>query len=70
MQSVPGTKVVSSIPAHDEVYSTLCHIVCQLLVAGWWFSPSTPPPIKLAATIWLKYNPNPNLTFLTKIDSF
>jgi len=37
--------------------TTLCDKVCQWLVTGRWFSRGTPfpPPIKLTATIWLKY---------------
>jgi hypothetical protein len=47
MQSMPiTTKVVSSNPAHGEVYSiqqyNVCDKVCQWLVAGRWFSPGTP----------------------------
>ena len=47
MQSMPiTTKVVSSNPAHGEVYSiqqyNACDKVCQWLVAGRWFSPGTP----------------------------
>ena len=40
---------VYSIQHYDQV--------CQLLAAGRWFSPGTPflPPIKLTATIQLKY---------------
>ena len=45
MQSVPiTTKVVSSISAHDEVYSIqhlLCDKVCQWPSTGQWFSPGT-----------------------------
>ena len=38
-----GTDVVSSNPAHDEVYSdtTFCDKGCQWLVAGRWFHPGT-----------------------------
>ena len=47
MQSMPiTTKVVSSNPAHGEVYSiqqyNVFDKVCQWLVAGRWFSPGTP----------------------------
>ena len=45
MQSVPiTTKVVSSNPAHGEVYSIqhVCDKVCQWLEIGRWFSPGTP----------------------------
>ena len=42
MQSVPiTTKVMSSNPAHGEVY-TLCDKVCQWFVTGRWFFPGTP----------------------------
>jgi hypothetical protein len=41
MQSVPiTTNVVSSNPAHGEVYSI--HYVCQKLSIGRWFSTGTP----------------------------
>jgi hypothetical protein len=37
------TKVVSSNPAHGEVYSIQhCDKVCQWLATGQWFSPGTP----------------------------
>ena len=37
------TKVVSSNPAHSEVFdTTLCDNVCQWHEAGRWFSPDTP----------------------------
>ena len=44
MQSVNiTTKVVSSNPAHGEVYSIQhCDKVCQWLATGQWFSPGTP----------------------------
>ena len=44
MKSVPiTTKVVSSNPAHGEVYfdTTFCDEVCRSLAAGRWFSPGT-----------------------------
>ena len=34
-----------------ELDTTLCDKVCQWLATGLWFS----PPIKLTATVWLKY---------------
>ena len=60
MQSVPiSTNVVSSDPGHGELFSIqhyVLTIVSDLLQAGSLlcvlrFS----PPIKLTATIWLKY---------------
>ena len=45
VQSVPiTTNIVSSNPAHDEVYSIqhLCDKILQRLAAGRWFSPGTP----------------------------
>ena len=45
MQSLPiTTKVVSSNPVHDEVYSIqhLCDKVCQWLTTCRWFSPGIP----------------------------
>ena len=43
------TKVVSSIPVHGEVYSIQHYVIkfLQILLC--------PPPIKLTATIYLKY---------------
>ena len=46
MQSVPiTTKVVSSNPVHDEVYSIQHYVikfVSDLIATGQWFSPGTP----------------------------
>ena len=45
VQSVPiNNKVVSSNPAHGDVYSIQIYMieVCQWLATGWWFSPGTP----------------------------
>ena len=46
MQSVPiTTKVVSSSPVHDEVYSIQHYVIkfiSDLIVTGRWFSPDTP----------------------------
>jgi len=44
-ESVPiTTKVVSSNPVHDEVYSIQHYVIniCQRLATGPWFSPGTP----------------------------
>ena len=59
MQSVPiTTKVVSSNPIHGEVY--LIHYVMKFVsdlrqVSGFLQVLRFPPPIKLIATIELKY---------------
>jgi hypothetical protein len=57
VQSVPiTTKVVSSNPAHGEVYSkqlSLINCVGDLQQDGGFLH--LPPPIKLTATIKLKY---------------
>jgi hypothetical protein len=43
VQSVPiTTKVFESRSWLDELVTTLCDKVCQLLVRGRWFSPVTP----------------------------
>ena len=48
MQSVPiTTKVVSSNPAHGEVYSIQHYVInfvndLQQVAPRWWFSPGTP----------------------------
>ena len=50
MQVVPTpTKVVSSNPAHGEVYSIQHYVICQ--VGGFLWVLRFPPPIKLTATI-------------------
>ena len=60
VQSVPiTTKVASANPAHGEVYSTH-HYVIKFIsdlqqVSGFLWVLQFPPPIKLIATIQLKY---------------
>ena len=52
-----NTKAESSNPAHGKVYFIQHYVIkfVKWLAVGLWFSPGTPPPIKLSATIYLKY---------------
>ena len=60
MQSVPiNTNIVSSNPAHGEVYSVQ-HCVIKFIsdlrqVGGFLRLLRFPPPIRLTATVYLKY---------------
>ena len=60
VQSVPiTTKVVSSNPIHGEVYSIQRYVIKFVSdlrqVSGFLWVLGVPPPIKLTATIYLKY---------------
>jgi hypothetical protein len=60
VQSVPiTTKVVSSNPVHGEVYSIQNYVIRYVSdfrqVGGFLRVLEFPPPIKLTATIYLKY---------------
>ena len=56
------TKVVSSNPAHGEVYLIQCYVV--KFVSGFLRRLRFPPPIKLTTMIQLKYNPIPTTMYI------